>query len=57
MERGADARLTTWKRLFESLGYEALFLPIFYNDDTQEWLERGRAERTDRMDRGRTRRR
>ncbi|MFI5348194.1 MAG: helix-turn-helix domain-containing protein [Elusimicrobiota bacterium] len=29
IERGADARLSTWKTLFLTLGYDAVLLPLF----------------------------
>ena len=53
MERGADARLETWKRLFSTLGYDAVLLPVVSCDETAEWLQRGTEEREDRMDAGR----
>ena len=57
LEHGADARLSTWKKLFLALGYGAVLLPLFSCEDTADWLEVGTMQRNERMEAGRTRRR
>jgi transcriptional regulator with XRE-family HTH domain len=53
MERGADARLGTWLRLFAALGYESVLMPIASCEETQDLLERQTIEREERMIAGR----
>ena len=52
LERGADARWTTWKRLFSALGFRAALLPEA-TDDTEDFLQDEIQRRKDRMEAGR----
>lgn len=54
MERGADARLSTWLKLFAALGFEAVLMPLENCEDTQDFLERQTSEREERRRAGRT---
>jgi transcriptional regulator with XRE-family HTH domain len=55
LERGADARWSTWTRLFEALGFEASLtaLLLLGDDDTEDFLNDGIQRRKDRMEDGR----
>src|SRR4051812_30995345 len=52
LERGADARWTTWKRLFTALGYE-IVLTSEPSDDAEDHLRNGIRERKEKMEEGR----
>ena len=46
LERGCDARLATWRALFEALGYFAVLAPIPYEpEEIKELLTEKRGER------------
>jgi len=54
LERGADARWSTWKRLFNALGFEAVLVPeVSADEDTEDFLLHERQRRKDRMEDGR----
>ena len=50
--RGADARWTTWKRLFGALGYRAVLVEEG-SDDAEDFLRDGVQRRKDRTEAGR----
>lgn len=52
LERGADARLTTWKRLFSALGYDSVLLPLHSCEDTAGLLDHQSMERQERIEAG-----
>lgn len=52
MEHGADARLSTWKRLFSELGYDAVLLPLSSCEETAGLLQSQARERDERVERG-----
>ena len=52
MERGADARLSTWKRLFFELGCDAVLLPLTSCEETAGLLQFQAREREERIERG-----
>ena len=52
LERGADARWTTWKRLFAALGFYAVLMPLS-SDDAEDLLRHGVEQRKERMEDGR----
>jgi transcriptional regulator with XRE-family HTH domain len=54
MEAGADARLSTWLKLFSALGFDAVLMPLVNCEDTQDLLERETIEREERKLAGRT---
>jgi len=49
LEGGADARLSTWRRVFEALGYFAVLAPVEFGDEWQEVLADQREERRQRQ--------
>ena len=53
LERGADARWSTWKRLFAALGYAAVLEPED-SDDTEDYYQDGIQMRKDKMEEGRS---
>jgi transcriptional regulator with XRE-family HTH domain len=53
LERGADGRWSTWNRLFEVFGYQAVPLPVTCSEESEEILRLERLERKDRMTFGR----
>ena len=54
LERGADARWDTWKRLFLALGYEiSLNTEAFAEDEVEDLLQDGIWRRKERMEAGR----
>jgi len=52
MERGADARLETWRKLFSALGCEVILLPLSQCEDTEDLLRRQSRERRERIEAG-----
>lgn len=56
IERGADARLSTWKRLFGALGFDAMLAPLPISDDAEDFLRDELQRRQERMEAGRMRR-
>lgn len=53
LERGADARGETWRRLFAALGYEAVLTPRETSEDAEGYLQEETLRRTDRAEAGR----
>jgi len=54
LERGADARWSTWKRLFSALGREIELTAHPYGaDDAEDFLKDGVEARRERMEAGR----
>ena len=54
LERGAEARWGTWKRLFLGLGYViGLTTTPYAEDDVEDFIEYGIQTRKDRMQAGR----
>jgi transcriptional regulator with XRE-family HTH domain len=53
LERGADARWGTWRRLFDALGYEAVLAPRESSEDAACLLEDESLRRADRAEAGR----
>ena len=53
LERGADGRWSTWMRLFDVFGYQAVPLPVTYSEEAEQLLREERAERRERMALGR----
>lgn len=49
LERGADGRLSTWNRVFDVLGYQAVFLPLSVTEEGEELLLQEIEERRQRM--------
>lgn len=49
LERGADARLETWRKLFSALGCEVILLPLSQCEDTQDFLQHQETERQERI--------
>jgi len=52
MERGADSRLSTWRKLFSALGYDSVLLPLASCEDTEDLLAHQTNERRERMEAG-----
>jgi len=52
LERGGDGRWSTWKRLFDSLGFTAVLMPEG-TDDVEDLYNDGIQRRKDRMENGR----
>lgn len=52
LERGADGRLSTWNRLFDVFGYQAVFLPLTVSEEGEEMLRQEIEERRKRMREG-----
>ena len=52
LERGADARLSTWRRLFEALGWDAVLVPTGECEETAGWLSDAMEERHERQRQG-----
>ena len=52
LERGADARWTTWNRLFRALGCHAVLVEDDL-EETEDYLRDGIQRRKDRMESGR----
>ena len=52
LERGADGRLSTWNRIFDVFGYQAVFLPLTFSEEGEEMLQEAMRERKERMDAG-----
>ena len=38
LERGADGRLSTWNKIFDVLGYQAVFLPLPVSEEAEDLL-------------------
>jgi transcriptional regulator with XRE-family HTH domain len=53
LERGADGRLSTWNRLFDVFGYQAVFLPLSVTEEGEDLLRQEIEERRERMEAGR----
>jgi transcriptional regulator with XRE-family HTH domain len=53
LERGADARWETLKRLFAGLGYAAALVPLATSDDVEDLIEDELEQRQDRIEAGR----
>lgn len=54
LERGADARWETWRRVFLGLGYTIeLATREFAEDDVEDFIQDGIQARKDRMEAGR----
>lgn len=53
MERGGDACLSTWERLFSALGFEVVWMPLYSDEDMEGFLRDGAQERKDMMEAGR----
>ena len=53
LEKGADARLSTWKALFEALGYYAVLTPFPVAEEIEDLLNEGRERRQQRAEDGR----
>lgn len=56
LEYGADARWSTWKRLFEGLGYDVVLVPLSTSDDVEDMLLDEKMQREDRIEAGRLKR-
>ena len=54
LERGADARWETWRRLFAALGFDVVLTPAPSTEDLEDFLQDGIQRRKDRMETGRT---
>jgi transcriptional regulator with XRE-family HTH domain len=50
LERGADARWETWKKLFGALGYEAVLAPLPVSEEAVELLRDETQRRKERME-------
>ena len=53
LERGADARLATWQRLFTALGFDAILLPRPSCEDAEDLIKDENERRKDRAAAGR----
>jgi transcriptional regulator with XRE-family HTH domain len=53
LERGGDASLRTWRRLFSSLGFEAVLTPLPSSEDATDLLLEEAQEREDKIELGR----
>ncbi|MFI5362020.1 MAG: helix-turn-helix domain-containing protein [Elusimicrobiota bacterium] len=55
LERGADARWSTWKRLLSALGYDAMITAETAEgeDDIEDLLQDGIQQRRERIEEGR----
>jgi transcriptional regulator with XRE-family HTH domain len=49
LEGGADARWSTWRRLFEGLGYYAVLLPVAFAEESQDLCDEERDRRVQRQ--------
>jgi DNA-binding XRE family transcriptional regulator len=52
LERGGDACLSTWRRLFAGLGWDAVLVPALECEETAAWLRDTMEERRERRRRG-----
>lgn len=52
IESGADARLSTWKRLFRALGYDLTLVPASYAEETGDLLTEAKGARWRRQQDG-----
>ena len=56
LERGADARWETWRRVFFSLGYEPVMVPVPGDEGVEDMISDEIQQRQDRAEAGRGRR-
>ncbi len=49
LEAGRDARLSTWRRLFQALGYYAPLVPVSSCEDADDWCIEEMERREERM--------
>ena len=53
LEQGADARWSTWQRLYTALGFEVVLAPLPSSEDAEDLIQDENLRRLDRMEAGR----
>jgi len=53
LERGADARWETWRKLFKGLGFDAVLAPLPMCEEAEDLLREAAQRRKDRIEEGR----
>lgn len=49
LERGADARLSTWRKIFEAMGYWAVIMPAAFAEESEDLIMEERDRRWGRQ--------